>query len=115
MKKKIGSVEVSLPKHKKITISIASCQFAQSTAKCSVIKDGGDDPDVTHGAEIFVDLQITNDVGKIEIDGGEGIGRVTKPGLGLEIGSAAINPTPKKMIRENIAEIAKDILAKNGI
>src|SRR5574338_844938 len=115
MKKKIGSVEVSLPKHKKITISIASCKFDQSTAKCSVIKDGGDDPDVTHGAEIFADLQITSNIGEIEIDGGEGVGRVTKPGLGLEIGSAAINPTPKRMITENLTPMGKEILEKKGI
>jgi cobalt-precorrin-5B (C1)-methyltransferase len=54
-------------------------------------------------------------VGKIEIDGSEGVGRVTKPGLGLEIGSAAINPTPKRMITENILEVAIDLLKKNGV
>ncbi|MBI5698376.1 MAG: cobalt-precorrin-5B (C(1))-methyltransferase [Thaumarchaeota archaeon] len=113
-KKKIESIEVSLPKQK-ITINIASCQFDQYTAKCSVIKDGGDDPDVTHGAEIIVDLQITDSAGKIEIDGGEGVGRVTKPGLGLEIGSAAINPTPKRMITENLTIAGKEILQKKGI
>lgn len=114
-KKKIELVEVSLPKEKKITINIASCQFDDTTAKCSVIKDGGDDPDVTHGAEIFADLEITNNVGQIEIDGGEGVGRVTKPGLGLEVGSAAINPTPKKMLIQNLTEVGKELLQKNGI
>jgi cobalt-precorrin-5B (C1)-methyltransferase len=113
--KKIKSVEVILPKGKKITINIASCKFNSTTAKCSVIKDGGDDPDVTHGAEIIVDLQITDNTNQIEIDGGHGVGRVTKPGLGLEIGSAAINPTPKKMIRENLTLTGKQILKKNGI
>ncbi len=83
-------------KKKKYTIKISSCQFDSTSARCSVIKDGGDDPDVTHGAEIIADLSLTNKIGQIEIDGGEGVGRVTKPGLGLEIGSAAINPTPKK-------------------
>ncbi|MGQ0606799.1 MAG: cobalt-precorrin-5B (C(1))-methyltransferase [Candidatus Nitrosotenuis sp.] len=115
IKRKIDSIEVSLPKEKKITINIASCQFDQNTAKCSVIKDGGDDPDVTHGAEIIVDLQITDKIGKIEIDGGKGVGRVTKPGLGLEIGAAAINPTPKKMLIQNLTESGKEILQKNGI
>ncbi|HEX9845825.1 MAG TPA: cobalt-precorrin-5B (C(1))-methyltransferase [Candidatus Nitrosotenuis sp.] len=113
--KKIESVEISLPKEKKITINLVSCDFDSSSAKCSVIKDGGDDPDVTHGAEIIVDLQLTNNVNQIEIDGGEGVGRVTKPGLGLEIGSAAINPTPKKMITENLCQIGKQVLEKNGI
>ena len=114
-KNKISSVEVILPKEKKITVIVANCQFDNNAARCSVIKDGGDDPDVTHGAEIIVDLQITEDVGKIEIDGGQGVGRVTKPGLGLEVGSAAINSTPKKMIIQNLSEIGKEVLKKNGI
>lgn len=76
---------------------------------------GGDDPDVTHGAEILVELSLTSELNKIEIDGGKGVGIVTKPGLGLEINEAAINPTPKKMITENIREVADDILKNNGI
>ncbi|MFY9301470.1 MAG: cobalt-precorrin-5B (C(1))-methyltransferase [Candidatus Nitrosotenuis sp.] len=112
---KVESVEVLLPKEKKLAIKIFRCQFDSKSAKCSVIKDGGDDPDVTHGAEIIVELELTKDASKIEIDGGVGVGRVTKPGLGLEIGSAAINPTPKKMIVENLSEIGKNVLKKNGI
>jgi len=114
-KKKIDSIKVSLPKEKEIIINIVSCRFDDTTASCSVIKDGGDDPDVTHGAEIIVSLEITQKTGQIEIDGGEGVGRVTKPGLGLEVGSAAINPTPKKMISQNLMEVGKEILQKNGI
>ena len=113
--KKIEQVDIILPKRSRLDIQINSCKFTTNTAKCSVIKDGGDDPDVTHGAEVFVDVELTDNIGKIEIDGGEGVGRVTKPGLGLEIGSAAINPTPKKMILENIIEVSKEILKKNGI
>jgi len=113
--KKIEQIDIILPKRSKLDIQINSCEFTTNSAKCSVIKDGGDDPDVTHGAEIFVDVELTDNIGKIEIDGGEGVGRVTKPGLGLEIGSAAINPTPKKMILENVTEISKEILEKNGI
>ena len=74
-------------------------------AKCSVIKDGGDDPDVTHGAEIIVELSFTEKINEINIDAGEGVGIVTKPGLGLEINKPAINPIPKKMIIENLREI----------
>ena len=113
--KTISSVDVLLPKRDRINIKINSCEFTKNNAKCSVIKDGGDDPDVTHGAEIFVDLSLTNNVGTVEIDGGNGVGRVTKPGLGLEIDSAAINPTPKKMILENVQEVAEEILKENGI
>jgi cobalt-precorrin-5B (C1)-methyltransferase len=113
--KKVESVVVLLPKEKKLAINISSCEFDSTTARCSVIKDGGDDPDVTHGAEIIVDLQLTDNANQIEIDGSHGVGRVTKPGLGLEIGSAAINPTPKKMIIENLTLIGAEILKKNGI
>ena len=113
--KTISDVDVLLPKQDKINIKINSCEFTNEDAKCSVIKDGGDDPDVTHGAEIFVHLSLTNSIGSIEIDGGEGVGRVTKPGLGLEIGTAAINPTPKKMILENMQEVGEEILKQNGI
>jgi len=112
---KIEQVDIILPKRSRLDIQINSCEFTTNTAKCSVIKDGGDDPDVTHGAEIIVDIELTNNAGEIEIDGGEGVGRVTKPGLGLEIGSAAINPTPKKMILENIMEVGKELLEKNGV
>ncbi|MDC0159480.1 cobalt-precorrin-5B (C(1))-methyltransferase [Candidatus Nitrosopelagicus sp.] len=113
--KNIKKVDIILPKRSKLDIQINSCEFTKDSAKCSVIKDGGDDPDVTHGAEIIVDIKLTDVIGEIEIDGGEGVGRVTKPGLGLEIGSAAINPTPKKMILENVREAAVELLEKKGI
>ena len=111
----ISNVDVLLPKRNIVNIKINSCKFSKNSAQCSVIKDGGDDPDVTHGAEIVVDLTLTTNIGSIEIDGGDGVGRVTKPGLGLEIDSAAINPVPKKMILENIQQVAENILKQNGI
>ncbi len=113
--KKIETVDVLLPKKSRIKININSCKFEKNNARCSVIKDGGDDPDVTHGAEIIVDLELTPKTNSIEIDGGDGVGRVTKPGIGLEIGQAAINPTPRKMIIENLTEVGKEILEKNGV
>ena len=113
--KKYEEIEIKLPKGKFLKIPIHSCEFSEKFAKCSVIKDGGDDPDVTHGAEIIVEVNLSDKKDFIEIDGGEGVGRVTKPGLGLEIGQAAINPVPKKMILENIREIGNEILEKRGI
>ena len=113
--KQIEEVDVKLPKGDVIKIKINSCKFNQNTARCSVIKDGGDDPDVTHGAEIIVDLSLTANVNCIEIDGGEGVGIVTKPGLGLEINKPAINPVPKKMINENVRDVAGKILVSKGI
>ena len=111
----LNSVDVILPKRDKINIQINSCNFSKYNAQCSVIKDGGDDPDVTHGAEIFVDISLTDTIGSIEIDGGKGVGRVTNPGLGLEFVTASINPTPKKLILEIILEVGEEVLGKNGI
>lgn len=112
---KIKEIEITLPKKTTIKIPVNSCQFEKNNAKCSVIKDGGDDPDVTHGAEIIVELTFNDNKNQIDIDGGEGVGVVTKPGLGLEINKPAINPVPKKMITENLKEIGEDILKEKGI
>ena len=65
-------------------------------ARCSIIKDAGDDPDVTHGAEIVA--RVWRIEHGIELRGGEGVGMVTRPGLGLEVGGPAINPVPRRMI-----------------
>ncbi|MDH3204650.1 MAG: cobalt-precorrin-5B (C(1))-methyltransferase [Nitrosopumilus sp.] len=111
----IENIDILLPKRSSIQIPILSCEFERNKAKCSVIKDGGDDPDVTHGAEIIVELSFTGKVNQIDIDGGEGVGIVTKPGLGLEINKPAINPIPKKMIIENLRGLGEKILAKKGI
>jgi cobalt-precorrin-5B (C1)-methyltransferase len=113
--KKIENVDILLPKRSYIHIPINSCEFEFDKANCSVIKNGGDDPDVTHGAEIIVELSFTEKINEIEIDGGEGVGIVTKPGLGLEINKPAINPVPKKMITENLREIGKEVLLEKGI
>ena len=113
--KKITKTKIKLPKGKYIEIPIKSCKFESEKAECIVIKDGGDDPDVTHGTEICVKLSITEKKDEIEIDGGEGVGIVTKPGLGLEINKPAINPVPKKMIIENLREPGNSILNKRGI
>ncbi len=74
------------------------------SVSCAVIKDGGDDPDVTSGAKIYAKVSIKNSEG-IVIDGGKGVGRVTKPGLDQPVGEAAINSVPRRMIAENLQEV----------
>lgn len=112
-----NTVEVTLPKGKIAKLKIAWIKYSQNnqSVTSAVIKDGGDDPDVTHGAEICSTVTFTNEKGQIEIDGGLGVGRVTRPGLGLEIGHAAINPVPKQMIEQVVLDIAKSILGDKGI
>jgi cobalt-precorrin-5B (C1)-methyltransferase len=104
-REKLVKVNVSLPKDKQIAIDIAWIKYEnEKSVTAAVVKDGGDDPDVTNGAEVWSTVSLLENANKIVIDGGIGVGRVTKPGLGLEIGKAAINPTPLKMINQAIDE-----------
>ena len=113
---KLPKVNVSLPKDKHIVIDIAWIKFVdERSVTASVIKDGGDDPDVTNGAEIWSTVSLLESSNKIMIDGGIGVGRVTKPGLGLEIGKAAINPTPLKMINQAIDEVLGELKHRYGV
>jgi cobalt-precorrin-5B (C1)-methyltransferase len=116
-KKPVEQVTVSLPKGRTATIKIAWTKVDDggNKATCAAIKDGGDDPDATHGAEICSTVSFSNKIGRINIDGGKGVGRVTKPGLGLDIGKAAINPTPMKMLEQAVREVATEQLKKLGV
>lgn len=111
----VDEIAIWLPKHHNFLIPIAKCEIKKHYAVCTVIKDGGDDPDVTHGAEIIVKLSLTDKIGKIEIDGGDGVGIVTKPGLGLELNKPAINPMPQKIIRKNLKDEASELLEQHGL
>lgn len=82
-----------------LDIELVNQEWNQHSATCGVIKDAGDDPDVTHGIEIVATVTRLDDKDVI-LDGGEGVGRITRKGLFGEIGEAAINPVPAKMIRE---------------
>jgi cobalt-precorrin-5B (C1)-methyltransferase len=83
-------------------IPINRLAFADGVAIAGVIKDGGDDPDVTHGAEVIVAVRRVAEPG-VHIQGGEGVGTVTQPGLELPPGAPAINPVPRRMIAEGVA------------
>ncbi len=101
-------VRISLLTGDDIFISIHGCErISDKEATCTVIKDAGDDPDVTHKAEIgaIVRLENTKSGGGIQITGGQGVGRVTKPGLEVPPGEPAINPGPRKMICEAVLDV----------
>ena len=74
-------------------------------ARCSVIKDGGDDPDCTHRAEIWATARLTRASGEVELVGGPGVGQITRPGLGLPVGGPAINPVPRRNITEELESL----------
>jgi cobalt-precorrin-5B (C1)-methyltransferase len=79
-------------------------RYSDTSAECSVIKDAGDDPDVTHGAEIFTRVDLELPPG-LRYRAGTGIGTVTKLGLELAVGEPAINPVPRRMIRHALEEV----------
>lgn len=114
----VDTVVVSLPKEKQATIKVAWTRIeGRDSTTSAVIKYAGDDPDITDGAEICSTVSFSDEKDKILIDGGKGVGRITKPGLGLEIGKAAINPIPIKMIEQSVQEVLANVpyLKKHGI
>ncbi len=99
-------VEVRLLTGDSIRIAVQSCRRIDAdTARCAVIKDAGDDPDVTHKSQIGATVHLGSGAGELDvrITGGPGIGTVTKPGLGIAVGQAAITEGPRQMIHESVA------------
>ncbi|MEU5948139.1 cobalt-precorrin-5B (C(1))-methyltransferase [Micromonospora sp. NPDC047465] len=106
-------VEIGLPAGRRVRFPVARCEVhAGRSAEAVVVKDAGDDPDVTHGAELTVTVG-WRDVPGLRLDGGPGVGTVTKPGLGLPVGGPAINETPRRMIGQAVAEVVD--LAEVGV
>jgi cobalt-precorrin-5B (C1)-methyltransferase len=104
--KMLSEIESILPNRTKVKFPLARCERHGNHAICSIIKDAGDDPDCTHGAEIIAEVELNDTVG-IKVRGGDGVATVTKPGLGLEVGAPAINPIPMR----NITEMVENELA----
>src|SRR3990172_4493735 len=97
-------VEIDTPAGIKLKLSVDHKQLSADEAACAVQKDAGDDPDVTNGCFVHARVE-RNNTPEIEIDGGEGVGRVTKPGLQVPVGHAAINPVPRRMIEGAVKEV----------
>jgi cobalt-precorrin-5B (C1)-methyltransferase len=101
----LDEVVITLPRGEKVRFQLHSCvRLSDVSAECSVIKDAGDDPDVTHGAEIFTRVDLEPPPG-LRYRAGKGVGTVTKPGLELAVGEPAINPAPRRMIRQALEEV----------
>tara|TARA_R110002126_G_scaffold52897_17_gene143445 strand:- start:1986 stop:3110 length:1125 start_codon:yes stop_codon:yes gene_type:complete len=104
-------VQISLPKGETPSFALAREGMTASGAFAAIVKDAGDDPDVTHGAVIRVDIAHGAPGSGIAYCAGDGVGTVTRDGLPLPVGEPAINPVPRKMIAEAIAGVAA---AHNG-
>ena len=99
----LGEIETTLPNGQRVTFALRRSERVGAAAVCSVIKDAGDDPDCTHGAELTATVERCAAPG-IVLHGGEGVATVTRPGLGLEVGAPAINPVPRRNITAMVAE-----------
>ncbi|MBX2809983.1 MAG: cobalt-precorrin-5B (C(1))-methyltransferase [Cellvibrionaceae bacterium] len=91
---------------KQVDLTIENCQQHGDRVRASTIKDAGDDPDITHGASVFVELQLTASPG-IAFGAAAGVGTVTREGLPVAVGEAAINPVPRQMMVEHLEALAR--------
>src|ERR1700722_16079278 len=99
-------VPVALPKGLRPEFALATHELGDDFARVGIVKDAGDDPDVTHGALIVATVRLAPPGAGVIFRAGEGVGTVTRPGLPLPVGEPAINPAPRVMIRGNLEEVA---------
>jgi cobalt-precorrin-5B (C1)-methyltransferase len=99
-------IEISLPDSlKTLAVPVETVEFiSEGVIKAEVIKDAGDDPDNTDGAKIVCIVK-RNNLGVVRFFAGEGVGKVTEPGLRIPIGEPAINPVPRQMIKDAVDEV----------
>ncbi|NDV00800.1 cobalt-precorrin-5B (C(1))-methyltransferase [Pseudoroseicyclus tamaricis] len=106
-------VSILLPKGERPVFPLAHMAAGEGWAEAGIVKDAGDDPDVTHGALIIA--RVSASPGGVTFHAGEGVGIVTKPGLPIPPGEAAINPVPRKMMEEVVADMAAEHAATPDI
>lgn len=111
--KVIENITVITPSGNSVTVGLTDIKKENDYVSCAVQKDSGDDPDVTD--KILVYSTVSYEKSGITVDGGEGVGRVTKNGLKQQIGEAAINPVPRKMIEEQLKTAASDYSYDGGL
>lgn len=97
-------VRFSIPDGEFFTLPVQDCLIGRDWAQASVVKDAGDDPDVTNGCTVQVRVALSREPG-VHFLQGEGVGRITLPGIGLEIGEPAVNPVPRRMITEELTAL----------
>lgn len=107
----VEEIALQTPKGILLHLLVEDISRGEGWVRCAIRKDGGDDPDVTNGILVYAKINKINAVAKdieIELDGGIGVGRVTRTGLYQQPGEAAINPVPRKMILESVEEICQN-------
>ena len=112
--KEVSQIRLLTPKGLELELEVEDITIEKDAVSCAIRKDSGDDPDVTHGALVYSEVSLTDEPG-VSIDGGLGVGRVTKPGLDQPVGNAAINSVPRKMIRENLEEVMEMTSYEGGL
>jgi len=111
--KPVDKVSLTIPGGETPAFEVQRVCFNENTASCAIQKNSGDDPDITDG--VYVYASVTRTTSGIEIDGGEGIGRITKPGLDQPVGNAAINSVPRSMITTESSYICQKYGYTGGI
>jgi cobalt-precorrin-5B (C1)-methyltransferase len=99
-------VEITLPAGQRVGFALAQSELGDGAAMAGIVKDAGDDPDVTHGALVIATVRRGKPGSGVTFRRGEGVGEVTRPGLPIPVGEPAINPVPRQMIAQAIAEVA---------
>ena len=110
---RVDYVKIITPKKAELTLEITDCEITPKYASCAVKKDSGDDPDVTNGMLIYARAEKISS--GIVIEGGIGIGRITKAGLDQPVGAAAINSVPRQMIASSVHEVMEKYDYRYGI
>lgn len=111
--KDVDSVTIATPKGIVLDLPVEDLSFGEDSASCAIRKDGGDDIDATHGALVY--STVTKTDSGIEIDGGKGVGRVTRRGLDQPPGNAAINRVPRSMIKEALEDVSSSAGYAGGL
>lgn len=100
----VGGVRVTLPNGDLVAFPVRTAAAVDGAARASVIKDGGDDPDCTHRAELWAEVRPTSD-GRVHLRRGEGVGVVTRPGLGIAVGEPAVTEGPRRNLTEEVLRV----------
>ncbi|MCI8941589.1 MAG: cobalt-precorrin-5B (C(1))-methyltransferase [Oscillospiraceae bacterium] len=112
--RRMERVALATPKGIRLELEVKEISIGPDAVSCAIEKDSGDDPDVTRGTLVFAEVS-RHEAPGVAIDGGVGVGRVTKPGLDQPVGAAAINSVPRRMILEAVEEVRALTDSREGL